>query len=320
MRILVMGAGALGSAVGGFMAKAGHEVFLIGRKEHMEAIEARGLRITGIWGDHLVKNLQTATSPSPSAFGMPDVVLITVKSYDTEEAVRQVLPCLGGESLVCSYQNGLGNGEIIAKYVGWERTLGARVIFGVRLLAPGAVKITVIAEPTALGVFGPEGPKERAKVLAQQMDRAGIPTRFHENILPLIWSKVAYNAALNPLSAILDVPYGRLLDSEDTKALMINVVKELYEVAKAKGVSLQPPTYQQYVDRLFGELIPSTAAHYASMREDLRRGKRTEIDALNGAICRIGKELGLNCPFNEALTRVIRSMEALSGALEEKNS
>jgi len=313
LSIVIMGAGAMGSALGGFMARGGHRVALVGRPAHMKAVSRNGLRITGIWGDHVVKNLLTATDPGELSIAEPDVVFITVKSYDTEEAVRAVLPRVGPATLVCSFQNGLGNAETIARFVGWERTVGARVIFGVRLKKPGAVEVTVIAEPTALGVFSPKAPLERVRDLAEAMDKAGLPTVFTDNITVLLWSKVAYNAALNPLSALLDVPYGVLLEAEESRAIMEQVVRELYAVAQACGVHLDPPSAATYIEKLFTKLIPSTAAHYASMREDFAARRRTEIDALNGAIVRLGKGHGIACPANDLLTKLVKSREKTYG-------
>ncbi|MCL4219514.1 MAG: NAD-binding protein, partial [Candidatus Hydrogenedentes bacterium] len=111
MNVLVMGAGAIGSVVGGFLARAGHEVTLVGRAEHMEAVAGKGLRITGIWGEHHVANLRTATS-AETVEPAHELVLITVKSYDTSPAICSLAPHIGPDALVCAYQNGLGNAEL----------------------------------------------------------------------------------------------------------------------------------------------------------------------------------------------------------------
>ncbi|MCX8063857.1 MAG: ketopantoate reductase family protein [Candidatus Hydrogenedentes bacterium] len=312
MRVLVFGAGALGCVVGGFLKKYGVEVALVGREEVVSAINREGLFISGIWGNHHVKGFEIATYPLEEWKGKFDLVVISVKSYDTEVAVKSILPILREDTFVCSYQNGLGNVEKIAEYVGMERTVPARVIFGSKVIKPGFVQVTVIAEPTALGRFD-GGPKEEVvKSIVRLMDGAGIPTFYHENIMGLIWAKVAYNSALNPLSAILDVPYGRLLETEETVQIMEEVICELYAVAKCKNVPMIIPTPEGYIKHLFNELIPPTAQHYASMREDLKLGRRTEIDALNGAIWRLGEELGVRCPVNRYLTAIVKGKEKLS--------
>lgn len=313
MRILVMGAGAIGSAAGGFMAKAGHQVTLVGRHEHMDAVHRNGLLITGIWGTHLVPGLDARTDVEGLSAGDFDLILVTVKSYATREAVKGIRPLLDDNTLVCAYQNGLGNAEIIAESAGWERTVGARAIFGVRVNEPGAVEVTVIAQPTALGIYQDSAPAERVRRIAEDMDAAGLPTVYTDEIATVLWSKVAYNSALNPLSALLDVPYGALLDTEHTRAIMQEVVHELYAVASAMAVPLKPNTPEAYLALLFEKLIPPTAAHYASMREDFVHARRTEIDALNGAICRYGLEHGVSCPTNTLLTRLVRAREHALG-------
>jgi len=309
MRMLVMGAGALGTVVGGFMAKAGHDVTLVGRPRNMDAIRAHGLRITGIWGEHHVATVHPCAGVEELTPGALDLVLLTVKSYDTHAAITSLAPFLGPGTLVCSYQNGLGNAEVIAEVIGWPRTFGARAIFGAWLREPGWVEVTVIADPTALGTYDTATPAERVRAIAAAMNNAGIPTVYTDEIATVLWSKVTYNCALNPLSGLLDVPYGVLLETEHTRSILREVVQEVYAVADAMGVRLKPATAESYIDLLFQVLIPPTAAHYASMREDFRRRRRTEIDALNGAIVRHGELHGVPCPTNSMLARLVRARE-----------
>ncbi len=309
MRVLVMGAGSLGSVTGGLMAQAGHEVALVGRQPHMDAIARDGLRISGIWGEHHVHALRVQTSLDGLRAGSFDLILITVKSYDTAEVARAIALFVDEDTLVCSYQNGLGNAEIIANAVGWPRCIGARAIYGAWMPESGHVEVTVIANPTAIGPYHSDTPVDRVEEIVRAMDSAGLPTVYTDRITTVLWSKVAYNCALNPLSALLDVPYGALLDSKDTRAMLREIVHELYAVARAMNVALDPATPEAYVDHLFNDLIPPTAGHYASMREDLRRGRRTEIDALNGAIRRFGEIHGIPTPVNLLLTRLIRARE-----------
>lgn len=304
-----MGAGSMGSAIGGFLAKSGHDVTLVGRKAHMDAVRERGLRITGIWGEHLVTDLKVRTDVNGLRSGDFDLVIVAVKSYDTSAAAKAVAPLLDNATLVCSYQNGLGNAERIAEVIGWPRTFGARVIYGVRIPEPGCAEITVIAQPTALGVYHPETPVDRVKAIAAAMNEAGSPTIFTEKIATLLWGKVAYNCALNPLSALLNVPYGVLSETEHTLSIMREIVAEFYAVGNAMSIPLEPATVDEYMDLLVNVLIPPTAAHYPSMHADFLHKRRTEIDALNGIICCYGDEHGVPCPTNYMLTRLVRARE-----------
>ena len=304
-----MGSGAIGSVTGGFLAMAGHKVSLVGRKPHMDAITRDGLQIEGIWGNHLIQNLECVTALSAIEVPPPDWVFLTTKSYDTPAAVQALRPLVGDETLVCSYQNGLGNAEIIAQAFGWERCVGARVIFGVWLPRNGNAEVTVIANPTALGTYDKATPKERVRDMARTLEAAGMPTVYTDLIGAVLWAKVAYNCALNPMSALLDVPYGALAESEDTRSVIQDVIQELYAVAAAMDKPLEPQTPEAYLEHFFQKLIPPTAGHFASMREDFRRKRRTEIDALNGAICKYGMDRGIDTPVNATLTRLVRAYE-----------
>ncbi len=311
MNILVMGAGAIGSVLGGFLAKAGHAVTLVGRANHMDAIRRNGLTISGIFGQHRIENLRPCVSVNDADGTAYDFVFITVKSYDTERAVEELVPVVSTNTLVCSYQNGLGNVDAVAARFGWARTVGARAIYGVRLPEPGHAEATVIAKPTAIGRYDAATPEAPLKQIAKDLDTAGLPTVYTERIATILWSKVAYNCALNPLSALLDVPYGRLLETAETRELMTEIVHELYAVGTAMGVELEPDNAEAYRRQLFEELIPPTANHYASMREDFRLKRRTEIGALNGAIAAFGREQDIPTPTNTHLTRLVRAYEQL---------
>jgi 2-dehydropantoate 2-reductase len=308
MNVLIMGAGSVGSVVGGLMAKAGHTVTLVGREAHMAAINNAGLHISGIWGEHHVGTLHTATSLA-RVNGDFDLIVVAVKAYDTRTAAGSIKPFVKQNTLVCSYQNGLGNAETLAEVLGWDHILDARVIYGVWMPKPGHAEVTVTADATALGCYREAVPKERVEEIAKAMDDAGIPTHATDSIATFLWAKVAYNCSLNPMSALLDVPYGGLLETEHTQAIMREVVQELYAVGHAEGVDLEPHTADAYIDRLFTYLIPTTAGHYASMREDFRRQRRTEIDALNGAIARLGQKHAIPTPTNLTLTRLVKARE-----------
>jgi 2-dehydropantoate 2-reductase len=312
MRVLVFGAGAMGSAVGGFLSQQ-HEVLLVGRPAHVEAIQRRGLKVTGIWGDHVFRRVRAAPSLLED-LPPPDLVLITTKAYDTEAAVKQVLPLVGAQTRVISFQNGIGNEETIARYVGAERTLGGMAIFGATLSGPGHVIITVYASECRIGSLS--GDWETAKRIAAALSRAGIPSLPTDDIIREKWMKTFYNLALNPLSAILRVPYGVLGEHGETKEIMANLIDEGFRVASARSIRLKTD-FEAYFDFFLRRQLPPTAQHRSSMLQDLERGKRTEVDYLNGAIVRLGKEAGVATPYNEVITGIIRVMERQPGGREK---
>jgi len=311
MRVLVIGAGAIGSVFGGLLARAGHKVSLVGRQAHMAAIAGRGLEIRGIWGEHRVSNLMTFTSTEEVPEQRFDLVLITTKSYGTGQAVHQSYPLVSPDTIVVSLQNGLGNVELIAEAVGPARTLAGRVIFGVELHAPGHVEVTVYQDKVMLGSPTRAVPQQRVEAIAQAFTEAGIPSEPTLEIEKYIWGKVLYNCCLNPLSALLECHYGELAEHDETREIMSQVIAETFAVALRKGVTSMWEKPEDYERLLLTRLIPDTYAHHSSMLQDVKRGRKTEIDSLNGAIARLGGELGLDTPTNTLLTRLIKAKEQL---------
>jgi len=305
MRYLVMGAGALGSVFGGLLQHSGRSVAFIGRGAHFEHITTRGLTIEGIWGEFQVGPV----APQQAASDRYDVILLCVKSFHTREACRRVKGLLAPQGLIISVQNGLGNLEIIARQFGPESTIGARVIFGSQIIRPGVARVTVYAEPVLVGAMAPGHPGPALAQVAADLNRAGIPTLQVDNILTHLWGKVLYNCALNPLGAILGVPYGALGDNLQTRDLMGRIIEEIYQVAAAQGVPLNPADAPAYFKVFLEKLVPATAEHWPSMWQDLQAGRRTEIEALNGAICRYGAAAGVATPYNDAISRLVRFLE-----------
>ncbi|MGH7785455.1 MAG: ketopantoate reductase family protein [Candidatus Binatia bacterium] len=312
MRILIAGAGALGSVFGGFLRQAGLDVTLLGRATHLEAIARHGLTIDGIWGRHQVAGFGIATDPAALP-GVFDAALLPVKSYDTAAMAAAIAPRLAPDGIAIALQNGLGNVEALEAVLGAERCLGARVIFGATLPAPGQVRVTVFADPTAIGALVPGAHPTRdaaARQWAARIDAAGVPTVSTDHLAALLWAKVFYNAALNPLGALLQVHYGALPERADSRATMDEVIDEAFAVAAAEGVALPWPTAAAYRDEFYGRLVPATYDHRSSMLQDLERGRRTEIDAINGAVWHRGAARGITTPVNRTLSQLIRVVEA----------
>jgi 2-dehydropantoate 2-reductase len=306
--VLVAGAGALGSVVGGLLARAGWPVTLLGRAVHLDAIAREGLVLEGLFGDHRVRGLACATDPRVLR-GPYAAVLLTVKAYDTAAAAAAVAPLLAPDGVLISLQNGLGNLEAAAAVIGPARVLGARVIFGAEVVAPGRVRVTVYAEPVLVGPLDAADRRLAAAAArwAGHFAAAGIPAEPTSTLVAELWAKVLYNAALNPLGALLGVPYGWLAQDPDARAIMDEVIDEAFAVAAAAGVRLRWPAAAAYREVFYGRLVPATAEHRSSMLQDLERGRPTEIDALNGWVARRGAELGVAAPVNATLARLIRA-------------
>jgi len=309
MRILVLGAGAVGSVLGGFLANAGHEVTLLGRAWHLDVVRRQGLAITGLWGERRVKGLAVATHPDEIARQAAfDWVFVCVKAYQTAEAAAFLPDLMGSRTLVCGFQNGLGNYEALTQAVAPERVALARVIFGADL-EPGMARVTVCADDVLIGAPDARFPREQTVQLAAALQASGIPARATASIVVELWAKVLYNCALNGLSILFEVPYGKLLEHETTRRLMAAVIEEAYRVAAAHRIKLKPATAKAYRELLFTRLIPDTAAHQSSMLQDVRRGRPTEIDSLNGALVRLAAPAGVPVPMNALVTRLVHAKE-----------
>jgi 2-dehydropantoate 2-reductase len=292
------------------LRQARHDVTLLGRPSHLAAIGNRGLRLDGIWGTHFADQFHLATRIDQLS-GPYQLMLVSVKSYDTEGVVPGLFPLIDDEGLAISLQNGLGNLEMLARTFGAARSLGANVLVGAEIPEPGRVTVTVQAAPIVMG------PLELSDCVTMEsihqwiraFNQAGIPCETTTRILSYLWAKVFYNAPLNPLGALLDVHYGALGDEPDLRAIMDRVIEEAFQIARQKGLELLWPDSGEYRKFFYGHLLPSTYDHRSSMLQDLQRGRRTEIDAINGRIWRYGADLNLPTPANETLTRLIWQRE-----------
>lgn len=311
MKILIFGAGGIGSVFGAFFARMGHEVSLLGRPWHLDAIRKKGLLITGIWGDYRMKAFDLYDhADAIKKRKLPlDLIFLTVKSYDTEKAVDELVPLMNDKTTLVSFQNGLGNIETILKKVKPDQYLAGRVIFGVET-QPGIAKVTVSADATVIGELPGVKSRISASSLAHIFNLCKIEAKAVPNILTYIWAKVIYNCALNGICTLHEIPYGKILETEATREEMKAVVRECYAVAEKVGAihespRLEPATADEYIDLLIRTLIPRTASHFPSMLQDLHKGKRTDIDALNGAIVRLGKETHVDTPANLRIVEAI---------------
>ena len=271
----------------------------------MKAIEDKGLRISGIWGERIFRDLLASTSVSDIK-EKQDFIFVTTKSYDTPMVVRAVKHLLEDDGFIITMQNGIGNEDAAAEIVGQNRTMGAMAIFGATLVEPGHVKVTVYASECLIGEVGIK--TEKSKEIAAILSKAGIPTLPSDDIIREKWMKAFYNIALNPLSAILSVPYGFLAEHKETKDLMYRLLEEAFQIARVEGIALKFDL-DSYFKFFLEKQLPPTASHLSSMLQDIKKGKKTEIDYLNGFIVEKGKVHGIRTPFNETVTQIVKSME-----------
>ncbi|MDR2892730.1 MAG: 2-dehydropantoate 2-reductase [Deltaproteobacteria bacterium] len=354
--VAVLGAGALGSFYGAVLAAAGCRVCLISRRpEHRARIREHGLTLVGPEGERLVHGLETATDASQLPF-VPRLLLVLVKSYDTETAISQAVPYLAPESLVLTLQNGLGNLEALEKYVSGERLLGGVSLVGANYLEPGRIRHTGFAA-TALGsALGRHTPE--AEEVGALFRACGLPCRVTDNCRGLIWNKFLLNVSSNAIGALTRLPNkylavsgqacaadeagepnetcgtkpicasgeaggSGLVNASDEacrpqiRSLMRALLDEALAVARARGIRLEAPgeayslSQPEAVDllELALSVFRNTGENRVSMLQDVLAGRRTEITALNGAIVREARQLGLAAPVNEMITNLVLLLE-----------
>lgn len=294
LRVAVMGAGAVGCYYGGMLARAGHGVTLVARAQHVEAIRQAGLRMETRSFDERV---QLAASGDASAVAGADLVLFCVKSMDTEAAGAEMARWLDRRALVLCLQNGVDNADRLRGVLPGHSVAAAVVYVATEMAGPGHVKHhgrgELVIEPAA-----------RSGEVAQALAQAGVPTEISANVRGALWAKLILNCAYNAVSAIAQRPYGENVRSEGIPEVMRDVVAECLAVANAEGVQL-PGDIDAAVRRI-AETMPT---QFSSTAQDLARGKRSEIDFLNGLVVRRGEALGIATPANRVLWALVKLIE-----------
>ena len=296
MHFLVIGAGAMGCLFAARLKRAGLEVSLYEKiPERARRIRERGIQVEGVSGAFEVEVPVVSRKPEPG----PDAVLLCVKSYDTEEASNTIAPWLKQETLVLTLQNGLGNLEILERVFGRERVLGGVTSEGATVLDHGRIRHAGLGETS----IGPPG--DGAEKIVSAFRRAGFTCKAVDHVHPLIWGKLIVNAGINALAAVTRLKNGRLPQIKATREVMEMAVREAVAVAQAKGI---PLPYPDPIGRVT-QVCEATADNVASMLQDVRNKKMTEIDFINGAIVREGEALGISTPVNLVLTSLVTAIQ-----------
>jgi 2-dehydropantoate 2-reductase len=293
MNVAVVGAGAVGCYYGFLLAKAGHAVTLIGRPALVEAVRSDGLVLESAAGAGSVP--VQATTEGNGVAGA-DLVLVCVKSGDTEAAGAMIAPHLGRSATILSLQNGVDNAERLAAVLG-RPVVPVAVYVATAMAGPGRVRHNGRGDL----ILGASDTSER---IATALTAAGAPTTVSARALDALWGKLIMNCAYNALSALTQLPYGRLVQGEGVVESMTDVVRECVSVAEAAGVSVPPDIFDSVMalSRTMADQLSSTA-------QDLARGRPSEIDHLNGYVVRRGAALGVPTPANRMLHTLIKLVE-----------
>lgn len=300
MKTVIMGAGAMGSLFGGLLASKGEEVWLVDIwKEHVETLSSRGLIIEA---GEKVQTIPVQATTDAATIGKADLVLYFVKTYHTEKAVQDSLTLEKDETLFLTLQNGLGNEEILCRHVDRKKVILGVTGQGATLLGPGRIRHAGRGK-TYVGELDGKV-TDRITRIAQMFQKAGIETGTSFRIYDLVWEKLFVNVGLNALAALTGLKNGQILDHPETLRLLEALVSEAVEVARGKGIEVTGNP----LDRVKA-VLEATRENRCSMGQDLDRKRRTEIDAINGAVVREAERLGISVPYNRMITDLIKVIE-----------
>ena len=312
IRVLIYGGGAVGLGIASCLLHSGNDVDILARPQTVAALETEGLVRTGIFGCVHVKPgvFRCYQSLDDACNRLYDFILICTKSFDSPCVARDLAEhshCIDHATIVL-FQNGWGNAEVFAACFDKRRIYNARVITGFHRHRANEVEITVHADSIHIGSLLGES-AEVVERLCHAIGAGGVPCVKTDAIEKDLWAKMLYNCALNPLGAILGVPYGVLAEHAPTRDLMDRIVEEVFAVMTASGYSTHWQNACDFLQVFYDRLVPDTAEHKSSMLQDITAGKRTEIDALNGAVIRLAGDRGIETPYNCAVYHLIKFLE-----------
>lgn len=300
MRIAVMGAGGQGGLFGGLLAKAGEEVTLIARGAHLEAIQSRGLTLKSDKG--VDTTIMVNATSNPAEVGPVDLVLFSVKTYDLDAAAEQALPLMEKKTVVLPVQNGIGIVERLSEVFGSGAVIGGTSYLSGKIESPGTISYGGVSGKLFFGELdGNKSP--RVEKILDIFQKANIEAELHTNIRVAIWEKFIVNCASGGIMALLRLPMGPILDCRESRALLLGVMEEAEAIAQAKDIGLPEGTAKKFLDFFRTNVAPSARS---SLLMDITTGRRLEIEPLNGAVVRIGRELEIPTPLNFAVYAALK--------------
>lgn len=301
LRIVIFGVGAMGMLFGSRLSQVADVVLIGNWPAQIETVTRDDLLVTEL--DGAVRRYELTMSNQSDRVPPAQIVIILVKSYQTAAVAPQVAQVLDTGGVVVSLQNGVGNLETLAAAVGVDRVTQGVTSQGATMLAPGRLRHAGNG-PTSIALL--PGRTEGLARLVALLNQMGITTEVVDDVKGVIWSKLAVNAGLNPLTAIFELPNGALLEDEVLAAALFAAARETAAVAAAQGIRLPHADIAHHV----AEIARATAANHSSMRQDVARGRPTEIDAMSGAVVRTGQQMGIATPINALLWQEIKGREA----------
>jgi 2-dehydropantoate 2-reductase len=314
LKIAILGAGALGCAIGAALTEAGHDTWLLNRDAtHVDAMRRDGLRVEDERGTRRIAVQATAHAAEA---GVADLVVVLVKSFHTEAAMRGSLALIGPDTLVLSLQNGLGHEDVLASVVGRERVLAGKTYVGGVLLGNGHIQSGVAGKATHMGELDGRV-TSRVHAIADAFNAAGLATTVSDNIVGTMWDKLLVNVATGALTGATGLTYAQLYSEPLLKATALGAVAEAMAVARAAGVTLATQAPDDAWTLASAGLPPGFKT---SMLQSLEKGSVTEIDYINGAVVRWGARHGVPTPVNATLVACIKGIERAMADRQNKET
>jgi 2-dehydropantoate 2-reductase len=305
-KVVIVGGGAMGGLFGGLLAEGGLDVTLLDVwREHVEAIAARGLRILGYGGDRTVEIKATTDA---RAIESADVVLFQCKAFANEAAARSVAHLFQGPTVAVSFQNGLGNEQVLAGILGAERVLGGLTAQAGLVESPGVVR-NFGALPTYVGELE-GGLSERAQAIADAFSRHGLPTHASADIMRDKWKKLLGNVGLSAISGATDLRSVDIMAVPELSAVVLRAVDEAAAVARAVGIDLDVAEAHEVLLKLTDPAGGGTGTSKSSLRADLANRRKTEVDYIYGSVARLGREHNVPTPTLDTLIGIVKGLES----------
>ena len=312
MRIAVLGSGGVGGYYGALLARAGHDVAFIARGAHLEAIQRRGLTVRTSEGE---STIPVTASADTASVGTVDLVLFSVKSYDTATAAQALTPLMARDTAVITFQNGLDTVEAIASVADSEAVLAGAIYVALQLVGPGVILRTGGEGKTIFGELSGTL-TERVQRIAGAFRQSGIPHEVTTDIRRVLWDKFLFITGIGGVTALARSGIGPLLASEAGRSLLHAACAEIVAVAQAEGTHLQPAA----LDVVLAQAATLPAPWRSSMARDLEEGRRLEVDALSGAVVRRGIKHGIPTPVHQTIVACLSVHQPSASTTQETHA
>jgi 2-dehydropantoate 2-reductase len=304
MRFAIFGSGGVGGFFGGKLAQAGHDVTFIARGKHLVAVKENGLRVESIMGDFVIQH--AIATDDPRQVGVVDVILVAVKAWDMSAAAEAMKPMVSEETVIIPLENGVDAPDQLSSAFGREHVLGGLCRISVFVREPGIIRHVGVPPFIAFGELDNHKTKRVESLKAIFSNLEGISVEAPEDIHKALWEKFVFIAAVSGVGALTRQPIGRFRVVPETRAMLVSALQEVVAVGRARGVALDENTADGILTTIIDNAPEGTIA---SMQKDIMEGSRSELGAQNGAVVRMGKELGIPTPVNAFIYASLLPME-----------